>query len=265
MSRARPPVNPEPLPLAGLRVAVTRPADDAGELAALLERAGAATVLIPLTRILPAADEAPLRRALEDLDRFDWIVFTSANAVRAVARTKQWRPVRPRIAAVGPATAAAVHMLTGRMPDAVPAGAAGSGIVPAMLELGTLQGARILWPRAEQPRPELPRHLIRAGAVVEDPVAYRTVPDASAAGRLAEMTAIGGLDAITFTAPSAVDCFADAAVGQVQCIIAVIGPATAAAARARGLPVHVEAERPIISALVAALARFHNRGSPHQQ
>jgi uroporphyrinogen-III synthase len=76
------------------------------------------------------------------------------------------------------------------------------------------------------------------------------------------MARLGELDAITFTAPSAVDSFADASPGSVRCAIAVIGPATAAAARARGLRVHVEPEQHIIPALVRALVRFHTRSSP---
>lgn len=244
---------------------MTRPADDADELAMQLQLAGAVPVLIPLTRILPPADDGPLRHALADVDGFDWVVFTSARAVRAVAALQPWRAVRPRIAAVGPATAAAVRALTGRSPDIVPALTRGSGIVPAMLEHGTLEGSRVLWPRAEQSRPELPRDLAQARALLEDPVAYRTMADSGAAMRLADMAAAGELDVITFTAPSAVDCFADAVTGQIRCAVAVIGPATAAAALAHGLPVHVEPRQPIISALVAALTEFHERGSPQHQ
>ncbi|MGH7448579.1 MAG: uroporphyrinogen-III synthase, partial [Longimicrobiales bacterium] len=82
-----------------------------------------------------------------------------------------------------------------------------------------------------------------------------------AAAALAGMVRRGDIDVITFTAPSAVDCFADTGAGSLDCAIAVIGPSTAAAARARGLPVHVEPQQPIIPALVAALARFHDSGS----
>lgn len=253
-------MNPDVLPLAGLRVVVTRPAAGAGELEERLQRAGAVPVLIPLTAILPPEDDAPLRRARADIASFDWVVFTSSRAVRAIAGGRPWPAGRPRIAAVGLATAAEVRASTGRDPDVVPARGSGREIVPAMLEQGPLDGARVLWPRAELPRPELPRDLAVAGAVLEDPVAYRTVPDVEAGSRLARMAAAGELDVITFTAPSAVECFATAATRQVRCVVAVIGPATAAAARARGLPVHVEPRQPGLSALVAALTEFHQRG-----
>ena len=250
------------LPLTGLSVAVTRPEDEADELANLLERAGAVPVLIPLTRIEPAGDDGPLRRAVADPSAYEWIIFTSARAVRALAAAAapysagQW-PVR--VAAVGPATAAAVRALTGRDPDVVPDQSSGAGIVPALLEHGPLQNVRVLWPRAEKPRPELPAALLSAGALLDDPIAYRTVPDPAAARRLADLAGAGRINAITFTAPSAVECFADVLDERTppRCLIAVIGPATARAARARGLQVHVEPQQPIISALVTALARYH--------
>lgn len=246
-------------------MAVTRAADDAGELEEQLRVKGAVPVPIPLTRILPAVDDAPLRRALAALDDFDWVVFTSARAVRAIAGLTSLSSMRPRVAAVGPATASAVRELIGRDPDIVPSLTTGAAVVPAMLQHHALKGARVLWPRAEQPRAELPRDLVQAGARLEDPVAYRIIPDLEAGSRLARMDAAAEVDVITFTAPSAVDCFASAQSGPIRSVIAVIGPTTAAAARTHGLPVHVAARKPIISALVAALAEFHERGSQQKQ
>ena len=257
-------------PLAGLTIAVTRPEDDAGELAELLEKAGALPVFFPLTRILPPGDDAPLRRAVADAAAYDWIIFTSARAVHAfaaIAAPETPGRLRARIAAVGPATAAAVHALTGRAPDVVPERNTGAGIVPALLERSPLRDVRVLWPRAETPRPELPAALLAAGALLDDPIAYRTQPDPAAARQLAELAAGGRVDVITFTAPSAVECFADVLDEQAppRCLIAVIGPATAEAARAVGLEVHVEPEQPIISALVAALVRYRLHGPARPQ
>jgi uroporphyrinogen-III synthase len=252
---------PRARPLAGLRVAVTRPAADAEELAGLLREAGAVPVIVPLTRVVPPASDAQLRDSLARLSEYDWVVFTSINAVRAVTAMGSWQGVRARIAAVGSATAAAVHALTGREADVIPADFTASALAGALLANGSFRGTRVLWPRAELSRDELRQALEDAGAVVDHPVAYRTVPDRSGAAALAAMARLGELDAITFTAPSAVDSFADASPGSVRCAIAVIGPATAAAARARGLRVHVEPEQHIIPALVRALARFHTRSS----
>jgi uroporphyrinogen-III synthase len=256
-------MSPDAGRLTGLRVAVTRPRERAGELAQLLENAGARAMVIPLTRILPPADETGLLSAMARLEHFDWVVFTSTSAVGALAGSRHaWQGSRPKIGAVGAATAAAVHALTGREPDAVSVTAGGSGIVTAMLAHGSLDGMRVLWPRAEQPRPELPRDLIHAGALLEDPIAYRTVADTAAGRRLARLADGSRIDVVTFTAPSAVACFADAAPGPPKCIIAVIGPSTAAAARTCRLPVQVESSQPVMSALVAALARYYTRGAP---
>ena len=262
-------MTPDALPLRGLSVAVTRPEDDAGELADLLERAGAVPVVIPLTRILPPVDDGPLRRAVANADAYDWIIFTSARAVRAfgaVVAPELPGRLRARIAAVGPATAAAVHALTGRAPDVVPERSTGASIVPALLEHGPVRHARVLWPRAETPRPELPAALLDAGVALDDPIAYRTLPDPAAARHLADLAVAGRIDAITFTAPSAVECLADALDQRARprCLVAVIGPATADAARARGFEVHVEPEQPIISALVTALGGYRTHGPTHQ-
>lgn len=257
-----PSMMPRARPLAGLRVAVTRPAADAEELAGLLREAGAVPVIMPLTRVLPPASDAQLRHSLSRLSEYDWVVFTSINAVRAVTAMGSWERVRARIAAVGSATAAAVQALTGREADLIPAEHTARALAGAMLANGSLRGTRVLWPRAELARDELRHVLEEAGAAVDDPVAYRTVPDRSGAAALADMATLGEIDAITFTAPSAVDSFADAAPGSVRCVVAVLGPATAAAARARGLRVHVEPEQHIIPALVRALARFHSPSAP---
>lgn len=249
-------------PLDSLRIAVTRPAADADELARLLEAYGACPVLIPLSAIAPPVDDSAFRRSAARLDEYDWIVFTSVNGVRALAAVASWEGTAARIAAVGPATAEAVRALGGSEPELVPEPYTGAALAAAMLEHGSMRGAHVLWPRAEQSGDDLPCALRDAGAFLDDPVAYRTVTDGAAAAELARMDEQGEIDVITFTAPSAINAFADAVSGPVHTRIAVIGPVTAAAARARGLRVHVEAEQHIISALVAALARFHSRGSP---
>lgn len=247
------------LPLAGRRVAVTRPEEDAAELASLLEAAGAIAVTAPFTEVVPPRDDVALRRALAQLEQYEWVVFTSARAVRAACavRPAPWPRHRPLIAAVGDATAAEVLRLTERPADVVPAGMRGGDMVPEMLKRHFSASARVLWPRAQHPRPELPRDLAAAGALVDDPVAYRTLQRPEAASAVAALAAAGSIDVITLTAPSAVMCLARAVTAPLTCVIAVIGPSTAAAARECGMPVQVKAEAPMMSALVAALERFY--------
>jgi uroporphyrinogen-III synthase len=255
-------------PLAGVRVAVTRPAEGAGDLARLLEAEGALPLVLPLVRI-EALAEGGLRPALAQVADYAWVVFTSASAVRAVHTALQAQAVPlsnapRRVAAVGPATAAVVRQLLGWRVDAVPEPYTGAAVAAAMEAVAPLTGARVLWPRAESARDVLPRDLEAAGALLDAPVAYRTVLLPDAAATLAGYVQAGAVDVLTFTSPSAVHafCLADAAV--LRAVVAVIGSTTAAAARQKRLPVHVEPEQHTIAALVAALrdhlgARLHQR------
>ncbi|HEX6132497.1 MAG TPA: uroporphyrinogen-III synthase [Longimicrobiales bacterium] len=236
---------------------MTRPADSASALAEPLRDAGAEPVIVPLTLITAPADDAPLRAAAAHVDRYDWIVFTSANAVHALAPLAGASGTRrPRIAAVGSATAASVRRLIGRDPDLVPAEFSADALVATLLAQGSLRSARILWPRGDRARDTVPEALVGAGALLDDPIAYRTIEDPDAARRLASLVEHGGVDAITFTAPSSVECYA-AARPDGDPVIAVIGPATLAEAGRRGLRVHVMPSRHTLAGLVAALEQYY--------
>ena len=95
--------------LAGLRVVVTRAEHQSEGLAAAFERAGARVELLPLLEVVPPADPRPLERAAAEAGSYDWIVFTSANAVEAFLSLTGPLPPSVRIAAVGPATAEALR------------------------------------------------------------------------------------------------------------------------------------------------------------
>jgi uroporphyrinogen-III synthase len=248
--------------LTGQRVAVTRPEPGGRELAELLRGAGAEPVMLPLIEIASPADPEPLRRAASALDEYDWIVFTSANAVRRVHEVLQ--PLRgetaavPRghVAAVGPATADAVRARLGWTVHAVPERYTGAEVVAAMRMCAPVTGARVLWPRAEAARDALPRDLAAAGAVVDAPVAYRTHARQDTARTLAGQLARGEIDVLLLASPSAVDALVGAGVSTGAAVVCVIGSTTGAAARKAGLPVHVEPEEHTIPALIDALRRY---------
>ena len=246
--------------LHGVRVAVTRPADGTDELTALLRARGADAVEVPLLRITGPADPGPFRRALETLDSYDWIVFTSANAVRAVARGLQAmaRSAAPaaRIAAVGPATRAAVLAELQWGVAIVPHVHTGEGLASAMLAAGGVRGLRVLWPRARDARDGVRRELVRDGALLDDPEAYGTEAVPEAAHELRRMIERQQLDVITLTSPSAVAALMAARPEPGGCVVAVIGSSTSQAAVAAGLPVHVEPPEHTIRALVDELERF---------
>jgi uroporphyrinogen-III synthase len=253
-------------PLTGRSVALTRPAEGAAEFADRLRQLGARPVLLPLIAVRPPEDRRALEQAAARLASYDWIVFTSANAVRSLAEvlartagTAAGARI-PLIAAVGTATAAAVATSLGWRADVVPEEYTGGSLTPAMEALAPLRGARVLWPRAAIAREALPRDLAAAGAVLDDPPAYETVADPVVARELARQVACGDIDVLTFTSPSAVSSFAAQSPGVGDAIVAVIGPATAATARQNGLPVHVEPQQHTISALIEALVQYLQAG-----
>lgn len=213
---------------------VTRPRDGGERLAIALAGRGARPVLFPTIEIHPVADPTAVDMELHRLDSFDWLIFTSANAV-----THTWArvqalgvrlPAAIRVAAVGPATAGALDAL-GIQVSAVPTVYQGEALPAA---LGSLAGLRILLPRADIGREETARVLRDAGAKVVDRTVYNTVPAAPDETGLAELRA--GVDAVTFTSPSTVRNF-DALLGREaqtvlsRTVLACIGPTTADALR----------------------------------
>jgi len=248
----------ERLPLFGRRVLVTRSPEQAGSLCRSLEEAGAEPVLVPAIRI---AYETP---SLGDLAGYEAIVFTSANAARALAALSRSAGREPsslaaRALCVGPATSEAaaaegfaVTPLDGPLGDA-------AALLAAVQRTLPVAGLRLLWPRAAAAGPELARRLREAGAHVDDVVVYRTEPAPFDAAALAAELAEGSLHALTFASPSAARSFAsgmgpDGMAAARRVVVAAIGQVTAEALRSLGLPADAVAERPEPAALVAALA-----------
>lgn len=250
----------EARPLFGWTVVVTRTREQAGDLVRLLEDRGATVWDSPLIRVEPPADGAPLRAAVRSLATFDWVVFTSANGV-----TRFWEALErealdarafgaARVACIGPGTAAALAR-RGVRPDLVPEAYVAEALLDALARAGGVSGACILLPRAASGRPVLPEGLRALGAEVVEVEAYRTVPETAGAAELRSWLAAGRIDALTFTSPSTVASFVDSVgVETGRALVAAIGPVTADAARALGLPVHIVATEHTMAGLVEALA-----------
>lgn len=253
-------------PLAGRRIAITRDASRSDDLVARLTALGATPVVLSTIAIAPPADPAALDAALTRLATYDWIVFTSVTAVRAVLERAHARgqrsPFPPqervRVAAVGPATAAALRDGAARGAIVTPPRATAAALAAV---LGDVAGQAVLLPRADIARPDLPAALRARGATVDEVVAYRTVPGPDAAALVAALRD-GRLDAITFASASAVRYFVDAArdAGAVAALhapgaprVVCIGPATAAAARETGLVVAATADEHDAAGLVRAV------------
>jgi uroporphyrinogen III methyltransferase / synthase len=240
----------ETRPLLGLRVVVTRPADQAAPLAARLREEGAEPVLAPVIETVDPADGgAALADAVGRLASYDWVVVTSANgARRLLAALHDARDLGGvAVAAIGPGTAAVLR--EGNVEaDLVPERFVAEGLLEAFPDPPE-GGGRVLLPRAEVARDALPEGLRARGWEVDVVAAYRTltvpVPDE---------VLDAGADAITFTSSSTVTRWLEAAGPEgVPPLVACIGPVTAATAREHGLDVAVEAAEHTVEGLVAAL------------
>ncbi len=243
-------------------VVVTRSKGGEDALAARLRELGAAVREIPSIAFAPPEDPAPLDAALRGLAGFDWAVFASAVAVdRTLERMRELGVgrgdlARLRLAAVGPATAERLARDV-RGPDLVPAEAKGEAMAAALAP--EVRGRRIFLPRPAEGRPELLDGLLAAGAEVAAVEAYRTLPAPPAAiAPLASWLRAGEVDAVAFASPSAVRAVVAGLAAEApllgRVVVAAIGPTTAEAVRAAGLPVGAQPARYTGAALADAIA-----------
>ncbi|MCU1448079.1 MAG: uroporphyrinogen-III synthase/uroporphyrinogen-III C-methyltransferase [Acidimicrobiales bacterium] len=239
----------EDRPLFGRRVVVTRAREQASELVHRLRDLGAETVEVPAIVVGPASDDGEaLRDAARRVRTFDWVAFTSANAVeRFCAELPDARAFGDtRVAAVGPGTSAALARF-GVHADLVPE----RSIAEALAEAFPAGSGRVLVPQAAAARDVVSDELGAKGWRVDVVEAYRTVPAEPSPTVLAEA---GKADAITFTSSSTVTNYLRAAgLDAVPPLVACIGPITAETARAAGLGVDVVAGEHTVEGLVRAL------------
>ncbi len=239
---------------------VTRPRGEAAGMRRALQALGARVDAVPVIRIGPPADLGPLEEAVRQLARYDWVVFTSRNAVRAVRACARglglWGQLPPvRAACIGPATARAAR--AAGFPVAVqPDRYVAESLLDALARVG-VEGCRMLLPRAEEARDVLPRGLAGLGARVDQVAAYRTEPAYNEAERLRGVLRCRP-DLVTFASPSAVRATVQLVedVKVLQSIpAACIGPVTAAEAARQGLRVVAVADTYTQDGLVRAVVR----------
>jgi uroporphyrinogen-III synthase len=228
-------------PLAGKRVVVTRPREHAGPLVDALERLGAEAIVVPLITVETVGTDA--FKQLVETGEHEWIVFTSANAVRAVGGLLAG--LRGRFAAVGPATAAALREL-GQEPAFVPERFAATELAAG---LEPVAGRRVLLPQSEIAEPLLADELRARGAHVDVVDAYRTVERTATS---AELATVRAADAVLLASGSAARSLA-AQGGAGGALVVCIGPSTAGAARSSGLDVDLVAEESTGQGMIHAL------------
>ena len=227
--------------LAGKRIVITRAAPQSEALAKVLAGLGAMPLVLPLVEFGEPEDFRPLDAAIAQLDQFDWIIFTSGQAVRAVvARSKDLgaslNPARSKlqIAAVGPVSAEAVRQ-SGLPVEYVARTHSGVGLAN---ELGErLRDRSVLLPRSDRANPDLPASLKTHRAEVTEVVAYRTLQPGEVNRQKLSSISEGEADAILFFSPSAIQNFAELAGAehfhrlQNNLTIVAVGPVTAESLR----------------------------------
>jgi len=261
--------SPQAKPLFGKRVLVTRTRQQASVLSRLLSQQGAEPIELPTLELVPRDDPRRLGRALDALarDRYQWVVFTSANGVDIFFRRlrEAGRDARAfagaRVCAIGPGTAAALAA-HGLRADLVPEEFVAESVVEA-LRPHLRPGNRVLVPRAESARPELVEGLRSCGAEVAEVTLYHAAVPKEAPAEALEMLRRGAIDIVTFASSSAVRNLRKLLGGDTAPLkgplIACIGPVTARTARDAGLEVGVEAKEHTIPGLVRALQDHFSR------
>ncbi len=259
--------------LAGKRIVITRSAAQSESIARELLVCGAIPVVLPLVSFAEAEDFAPLDAAIAQIEQFDWIIFTSAQAVRAVVkRSKELKKSLIQAgsnlcaASVGPVSAEAARE-AGFPVEYVAETHTGAALAE---ELGArLRGAKVLLPRSDRANPDLPPALKRHGAQVTEVTAYRTLRPTEIDQRNLRQVADGEADAILFFSPSAVQHFAELFGGeqmralQDKLAIAAVGPVTANALRGAGVTRMVVAGDTTATAVVESL-ELHFAGTMKQ-
>ncbi len=244
-------------PLFGQRVMITRAANQAAELRARFESLGAEVIAQPAIDIAPVADTTLLDQALDAVGSFAWLVFSSANGVRALldrllARGADVRCLAGvRLAAMGPGTAAALasyHLHTDLQPDDYRA----ESLADALAD--RVAGARVLLVRADRGREVLAQRLQAAGALVEQVVVYESHDVAEIDPELAARVAAGQMDWITVTSPAIARSLARLFGGALsQTRLVSISPLTSAALVELGFHPAAESREATLDGLVAAV------------
>lgn len=254
-------------PLAGKRVVLTRARAEAGEFEARVRALGGEPILAPAIAIAPPETWTIADAALRRAETYDWIAFTSANAARAlVGRANAIGIAREalagrRLAAVGPATAAAVATVL-RTPDVVPATHSAESLAQT---LPGVESTRVLFPHGDLASDAFVDGLTQRGAFVDRVIVYRTVPG-DGVTTIVDGLSSGLIDALLVTSASAVRFVAEALVERAgeaavrslgdRPLVVCIGPGTASVAREAGFGRVIAADSATLDDVIDTTARW---------
>jgi uroporphyrinogen III methyltransferase/synthase len=255
----------ESKPLFGKRIAVTRTRQQAGDLVQRLRELGADAFEMPTIRIEPAPNKREFYEIVAYSHIYEWIIFTSPNGVDAFfgAFYDLYKDARSlgaaRIAAIGPATAERVRSYRFAV-DVQPEKYVAEEILKALQKEASLENVKVLLARAEGARDVLPVELEKLGAIVDETVAYRTVPETEDASGGIERYRSEGADMVTFTSSSTAENFHALGLPAHEGVsFASIGPVTSKTMQGLKMPVDVEAPVHDIPGLVASILKFYKK------
>ena len=253
----------EKRPLFGRRIVVTRTRKQASALSAKLRVLGADVYELPTIRIEAPENLIEFGELVRDSFQYEWLIFTSVNGVDAFFEMfyRLYDDARSignvKIAAIGPATAERIkhfHLSVDMQPKEFIAEA----IIDGLLKFGSVENLKILLVRAQGAREVLPKRLAELGAIVDEAIAYQTVPETNDLSGALERIREEGADLVTFTSSSTVENFLALKIPwPSQMKAASIGPITSETMRKNNLPVDVEAARYDVDGLVSAVLKLY--------
>lgn len=270
-------------PLAGKCIVITRAPGQSAEFAEQLQSLGAEVLFLPTIQFAETEDTRTLDRAVAEMDKFDWVIFTSRNAVKFVAkrfRYLQISPERitklmltPQVAVIGNATSDEA-MAVGFLPNYEAEDSRGEALAQELSD--QLREKRVLLPRSDRANSALPRRLRELGAHVTEVIAYKTISPESFDANVLKALRDRNVDVITLFSPSAyhflveevgLDVFPRTSIFprvSSKMLIATIGPTTSAEVRYDGLEVAIEAPRASAASLCDAIVGYFLERDPKE-
>ena len=251
----------EKRPLFGKRIVVTRTREQAGELSKSLRDLGADVVELPTIRIEPPTDHLGFAEMVAGAHEYDWLVFSSPNGVEHFfdaffAAYDDARSLgNPRIAAIGNGTAKKIREYRFAV-DLIPERFVAEGLIEAFKKQN-VENLTMLWVKAAESRDIIGDGLAALGAIVDECIAYRTVPETEDLTGARAGLVEDGADLITFTSGSTVEHFFNLGLPwPAGCVAGSIGPVTSDVLRHHGMPPAFEAAKHDIPGLTAAILKY---------
>ncbi len=252
----------ESKPLFGKKIVVTRSRTQASKLVDLLEEYGAETIEVPTIKFEYLEKSNSLNKAINQIKKFEWLIFTSVNGVRSFFKRffslkKDIRELANiKIASIGPATKNEIESFYLKV-DFQPSKYFAECFVEEFIKKNNVKNKNILLIRADKARDYIEKELIKSGANVTSVIGYRTLLEDLESSKIFEILDRGEVDWVTFTSSSTARNFFNIYKGQKKFKIASIGPITSRTIKESGFSPDAEAEEHTIPGLVKAILEYY--------